>query len=100
MSIGVLRPLVPAQQCKAVFDAIHSLSHPGIKASQQLLSSRFVWSGLARDVASWCRDCQFCARGKVTRQEKMAVEAITILPARFWHVNASLVGPVPTAKDG
>ena len=100
MSTGVLHPLVPACLWKAVFDAIHSLSHPGIKASQQLISSHFVWSGLTKDVAGWCRDCQFCAGGKVTIQEKTQVETIAVPPARFWHVHADLVGPLPTSKDG
>ena len=25
---------------------------------------------MATDIASWCRDCQYCQRGKVTRQHK------------------------------
>ncbi len=28
------------------------------------------------------------------------MEAIAVPPARFWHVHANLVGPLPTAKDG
>ncbi len=62
VSTGVLRPLVPAEQQRAVFHTVHDLAHPGIRASQRLITSRFVWRGCSADVAKWCRDCQQCAR--------------------------------------
>ena len=39
-----------------VFEAIHGLAHSGIRASKQLITSRFNWSGCAADVAEWCRN--------------------------------------------
>ena len=36
VSRGVARPLVPALHRRAVFDAVHSLAHPGIRASRRL----------------------------------------------------------------
>ncbi len=65
-SSGVFRPLVPAVFRRPIFDVVHSLAHPGIRATKRLISSRFVWPGLASQVAAWCRDCQSCQRGKVT----------------------------------
>jgi Integrase zinc binding domain len=56
-SSGVLRPLVPAAHREAIFNAIHGLAHPGIRASRLLIASRFVWPNLAKDVAAWCKDC-------------------------------------------
>jgi len=100
VSTGVLRPLVPVEQRRAVFEAVHNLAHPGIKATQRMVASRFVWRGCAAQVASWCRDCGHCARGKVTRQESTAVEQIPVPEARFWHVHVDIVGPLPTARDG
>ena len=91
LSTGVLRPLVPVQQRRAIFDAVHNLAHPGIRATQRLITSRFVWQGCGADVAMWCRDCSHCARGKVTRQERTAVEPIEVPEARFWHVHVDLV---------
>jgi hypothetical protein len=58
----VLRPLVPGAFRKSVFDAIHSLVHPGIRAMRRLVSSRFVWPALAADITSWCRQCQHSTR--------------------------------------
>jgi hypothetical protein len=49
-STGVLRPLVPKTQRKAVFMSVHSLAHPGIRATRRLITSRYVWRGCAADV--------------------------------------------------
>jgi Integrase zinc binding domain len=56
-SSGVMRPLVPAALRRQVFAAVHSLAHPGIRASLRIIVNRYLWPGLAKDVASWCCDC-------------------------------------------
>ena len=43
-------PFIPASFRQAVFDSLHSLSHPEIRASQKLITSRFVWPGINKDV--------------------------------------------------
>jgi hypothetical protein len=60
------RPVVPASLWRAVFNNIHSIAHPGIRATKQMISARYVWKGMGADIASFCRDCQRWARGKVT----------------------------------
>ena len=99
-SSGVPRPLVPVAQQKHVFDAVHGLAHPGIRALQRLISSRFVWAGCAANVADWCRNCAQCARGKVTCQETTPVMKIAVPLSKFQHVHVDLVGPLPTSADG
>ncbi len=61
VSSGAVRPLVALPCRRAVFLAIHSIAHPGVRASRRLLASRFVWPGMAADIAAWCRECQDCA---------------------------------------
>jgi cleavage and polyadenylation specificity factor subunit 1 len=99
-STGSPWPLVPAQLRRRVFNNIHALAHPGIRATRRLVSARFVWPGLAKDVKSWCEDCQSCQRGKMTRQPAAPVEAIPIPKKRFSHVHVDLVGPLPADKKG
>ena len=99
-STGSLRPLVPVQQRRQVFEALHGLAHPGIRASRRIITSRFVWPGCAADVAEWCRQCQGCSTGKVTIQEKTAVEPIPLPNSAFQHVHVDLVGPLPTSEEG
>ena len=87
VSTGVLRPLVPVQQWRRVFEAIHGLAHPGIRASKRLITSKFLRKGCAADIAAWCRECQGCSRGKVTVQESTAAEVIPVSGGRFSHVH-------------
>jgi hypothetical protein len=54
VSRGATRPVVPSCDRQAVFQAIHGVAHPGIRASRRLISACFVWHGLARDVGKWC----------------------------------------------
>jgi cleavage and polyadenylation specificity factor subunit 1 len=76
VSRGPPRPLVPQSFRKVVFEALHSIAHPGILASKRLISARFVWKGMAKDITAWCRDCQDCARSKVTAHARAAVQPI------------------------
>jgi transposase InsO family protein len=65
-----------------------------------MLASRFVWPGMATDVASWCKECQDCARGKTTVHVAAEVEPIQVPSRRFSHLHVDLVGPLPTSKSG
>ena len=55
VSTGVPRPVVPASFCYQVFTSLHSLSHPGVQATQKLITTRFVWPGINADVWNWAR---------------------------------------------
>ena len=89
-SDGTLRPLVPVTWRKAVFDSVHGLAHAGTRATRRMISNRWVWPGLAKNIGDWCRDCQKCARGKVTQQEHTTVQAIPIPKKKFSHVHVDL----------
>uniref|UniRef100_A0AAV2L6A5 Integrase catalytic domain-containing protein n=1 Tax=Knipowitschia caucasica TaxID=637954 RepID=A0AAV2L6A5_KNICA len=71
LSTGQPTPLVPASWQRSVFETIHSLSHPGRKAS----------------------------RSKVHRHTKAPLEPFVVLERRFDHVNVDLVGPLPPSRD-
>jgi len=67
MSTGTPRPIVPAEFRRTVFDMLHSLSHPGIRATQKLLTDRYVWPNINSDVRRWTRTCLPCQKSKVQR---------------------------------
>ena len=46
LSTGTSRPYAPVEFRRAVFDALHNLSHPGIRATQHLMTQRFVWCAI------------------------------------------------------
>ncbi|CAL9689823.1 unnamed protein product [Knipowitschia caucasica] len=87
-STGQPRPLVPASWQRSVFETIHGLSHPGRKASVRLVSQKFVWRGLKKNVRAWVDSCVACQRAKV----------FVVPERRFDHVNIDLVGPLPPSR--
>ena len=100
VSTGVPRPLVPTPTRPAVFSVVHNLAHAGIRATRRLITGRFVWSKMAADIATWCRDCQGCARGKIHKHVHTPVQAFVTPSRRFAHLHVDLVGPLPASKDG
>ena len=92
------RPWIPAALRRTVFDMHHGLSHPGVKASVRLLSSRVVWHGMKRDVTQWARQCPGCQCSKVSRHTKPALDHLPMPDCRFGHVHVDLVGPLPPSE--
>jgi hypothetical protein len=87
ISSGVMRPLVPEQLRRQIFKAVHSLAHPGIRATKRLIASCYLWPNLAAEVTAWCRECLHCQRAKVVKQPPPAVQPIQVPTARFSHVH-------------
>ncbi len=57
------RPYVPLKFRYSIFELLHSLSHPGIRATQHLLTSNRINA----DVRKWTRNCIHCQKNKVHR---------------------------------
>jgi hypothetical protein len=100
VSSGIMRPVVPASFRRRIFEALHGLAHAGIRATRRMIASRYLWPGLAKQVAEWCRDCQDCQRAKVTAQPAAAVQPIPVPTQRFSHLHLDIVGPLPCSKEG
>ena len=98
MSTGTPRPYVPQPFRRAVFDILHSLSHPGIRATQRLVTARFVWPGVNADVRRWARSCLQCQRSKVHRHTVTPLGTFATPDARFNHIHIDLVGPLPPCQ--
>ena len=95
VSTGAPRPWVPQEFRRAVFDQLHSLSHPGVRASQKLLTSCYVWPSVNRDVRQWARACPKCQSCKVHRHTATPVGTFRPPDCRFDHVHIDIVGPLP-----
>ena len=92
---GSARPFVPAVLRRRVFDSLHRLSHPGIRSTQRLISERFVWPCMQRDIRQWTRACHSCQRTKTGRHTAAPLGAFPLPDARFQHIHLDLVGPLP-----
>ncbi|KAJ8386951.1 hypothetical protein AAFF_G00161280 [Aldrovandia affinis] len=58
------RPLAPKMWRRKAFDVIHGLSHPGRKPSRRLVTEKFVWHGMKKDIRDWVKTCIACQRTK------------------------------------
>ena len=83
-----------------MFEAVHCLAHPGIRASKRLLSARFVWQGLAADVTLRCRSCTSCQKAKITTQPSAPIQPIPVPDRRFTQLHVDLVGPLTASSEG
>ncbi|GBL95839.1 hypothetical protein AVEN_227093-1 [Araneus ventricosus] len=89
-------PYVPVSFRKKVFDLLHGLSHPGIKATTDLIKKRFVWSSINKDIRMWCRYCVACQKSKI-QHTKAPLGYFRLSNARFSHIHI-VVGPLPPSN--
>ncbi|XP_071449484.1 uncharacterized protein [Hetaerina americana] len=97
VSTPSVRPYVTEPFRKPVFDSLHCLSHPGIRASTKLVAERFVWPSMRKDCRAWTRACIPCQRAKIHRHTVSPVGGFAPPTQRFEHVHIDIVGPLPVS---
>ena len=95
-STATPRPYVPPSYRRLVFDNLHSLSHPGIRATQHLVTERFVWPGINKDIHEWTRSCQKCQQAKIHHHTTSPLGTFLTPDARFDQLD--IVGPLPRSQ--
>ena len=97
-STGVSRPFVPARFRRIVFESLHSLSHPGIRATQRLVTARYVWPSINADVRKWTQSCLQCQQSKVQRHTVTPLSTFVSPKNRFDKIHLDIVGPLPPSN--
>ncbi|CAH8543108.1 unnamed protein product [Schistosoma haematobium] len=98
-STGNNRPFVPHACRRKIFQHLHGLSHPGIRATTKLITERFVWPKINSDVKRWTRSCLQCQRSKTQKHTYSPIGKFPIPDKRFHHVHLDLVGPLPPSNS-
>lgn len=98
-STGRPRPFVTQNLRRRVFEKLHSLSHPGARATLRLVSERYVWPSMSKDCKEWCSTCAACQRSKVTRHVTAPLGNFETPSSRFLHVHMDIIGPLPVCDD-
>ena len=98
VSTSNARPYLPQRFRLPTFNQLHGLSHPGIRASQHMMTSKFLWPGMNKDVRTWTRSCIQCQTSKVNRHTVSPVAPFKPVSARFDHIHVDLVGPLPYSQ--
>ena len=90
---------MPSGWRRKVFDLVHSLSHPSIHSTRKLTSSKFIWTGLQKQVGTWAaRECIACQAAKIQMHIKAPLETFKVSSCRFDHTHVDLVGPLPPSN--
>ena len=98
VSTDKVRPIIPEQFQKVVFDKIHNLAHSGIKATRNLLQRRFVWKNMKKNIRDWVKCCVSCQKGKIIRHNKSPLGQFSIPLGRFENLHVDFVGPLPSSN--
>jgi len=98
ISTGNFRPFVPESFRFAVFQSLHGMHHPGIRATTRLVGSSYCWPHMNRSVAAWAKECLACQRSKVHRHVHLQPEVIPVPNRRFSHLHVDIVGPLPRSE--
>ena len=98
MSTGLPRPYVPSELCHTVFNTFHSLSHPDIRATQRLITARYVWPNINSDIRKWAQSCLKCQQSKVQRHTVTPLGTFATPDARFDNIHIDIVGPLPPSN--
>ena len=98
VSTGESRPVVPKGWRRWIFDVIHGLSYPSILISRRLIASKFLWSGLNKQVGVWARACIPCPTSKVQQHVREPLQSFWIPSRHFDHIHIDLVGPLPPSE--
>eukprot|EP00794_Sanderia_malayensis_P005073 gene5073-biopygen4132 len=98
ISTATTRPYVPSSFRRLIFDKLHNMSHPGIRAAQRLITQRYVWPSIQKDLRNWTRSCLPCQRSKIQRHTVSPLGTFAAPDARFDHVHIDIVGPLPPSN--
>ena len=82
-SLSIPRAIVPYNLRKHIFDAVHALSHPAVRASRHLISERFVREGMQKDIAEFTKACVPCQRSKIHRHNSAPLQSFLQPDSRF-----------------
>ncbi|BHF61005.1 hypothetical protein SprV_0100397500 [Sparganum proliferum] len=90
LSTGHERPFVPEALRRQVFNALHNLSHPGVRATVKLTTDRFVRPNINRVVRRWTRYCLPCQRAKTHRHTITPPVPVTVTTDRGSQFESTL----------
>lgn len=99
MSKDRARPYLPKIYRRLAFDAVHNLSHPGVRASRKLVADRYFWPGINKDVGNWAKTCVNCQKSKIQKHTVSNLQNFQSVN-RFEHIHIDIVGPLPTSTEG
>ena len=85
--------MVPASLCRCVLQAVHDVSHPGVRETQKLLKVVFCCPSMASQAAEYVRSCVPCQKCKTTFHLYSEPSRFPVNPRRFSTIHLDIIGP-------
>ncbi|GFX08240.1 transposon Tf2-6 polyprotein [Trichonephila clavipes] len=98
ISTQKIRPYIPQKFRFQIFQLIHGLAHPGIKSTVKLMTEKYVWSDIKKQVREWAKACIRCQKCKVSRHTKSKLGEFEQPDERFSVVHIDLIGKLPPSE--
>ncbi|GFW70616.1 retrovirus-related Pol polyprotein from transposon opus [Trichonephila clavipes] len=98
ISTQKIRPYIPQKFRFQIFQLIHGLAHPGIKSTVKLMTEKYVWSDIKKQVREWAKVCIRCQKCKVSRHTKSKLGEFEQPDERFSVVHIDLIGKLPPSE--
>ncbi|GFW99422.1 transposon Tf2-9 polyprotein [Trichonephila clavipes] len=98
ISRSKVRPYIPQKFRFQMFQLIHGLAHPGIKATIELMTEKYVWSDIKKQVREWAKACIRCQKCKVSRHTKSKLGEFEQPDEWFSVVHIDLIGKLSPSE--
>jgi hypothetical protein len=98
-----LRLVVPKSMVTTILAHHHGVpltGHLGRHRTQLMISSRYYWPGMAKDVGRWVKGCLLCARRKTPRPLRHGPLQSIMATRPLETVAIDIVGKLPETIDG
>ena len=72
----------------------------GVKKCHSLISAKFIWPGMGKDISLHCKSCQVCQKCSKNgpRKAPLVIQPLYSIP--FECCAFDIVGPLPKARGG
>lgn len=74
--------------------------HLGKHKTAKLITQRFYWPTLYKDVEEFCRCCQTCQKSSKNRVARAPLNPVPIVTEPFQRLAMDIVGPLPRTTSG
>ncbi|GFV79943.1 retrovirus-related Pol polyprotein from transposon opus [Trichonephila clavipes] len=98
ISTSNIRPYIPKQFRQQIFQQIHGFSHPGIRSTIKLMTEKFIWPNMKKEIREWARTCISCQKCKIHRHTKSKFGEYEAPDTRFSVIHVDLIGPLPPSQ--
>ncbi|GFT61940.1 retrovirus-related Pol polyprotein from transposon opus [Nephila pilipes] len=77
---------------------MHGFAHPGVKSKIKLMTEKYAWPNIKKQVKEWAKACIRCQNCKVTWRTKSKFGEYQAPDERFREVHIDLIGPLPLSE--